>query len=109
MPDTNELIDRAAEAIRFFGCGPCYWEEPVTDEHLHDISDNHDGTWDEVIGYSFDDEGTEGWFVWCGEYPDEGAQFFAPEDYGALVIAKVIVACEREWLKELAAEKYPPF
>lgn len=73
----NDLIERLAECIRFFGC-----ERDDAGEH------------DEQLQYAYGHSG-DGWYLSCGQYPDEGAEFIAPEEYGALVVAQAIVAAER--------------
>lgn len=56
-------VDR--EAIRFFGC--------VSDVETTDGTPTGDARvafWTEAL----EENGGPGWYVYCGEYPDEGAQ-----------------------------------
>lgn len=84
----NHLIERLAGALRYYGCGP----------------DSDDGTgereYDERIEYAHGHSG-EGWYLGCSSYPDGGAEFIAPHEYGALLVAQAIVAEERA---DLAAD-----
>lgn len=73
----NELIDRMAACIRFLGCDP-----------------DDAGEYDEQLQYA-DGHSGEGWYLGCASYPDEGAEFIAPAEYGALLVAQAIVAEER--------------
>lgn len=78
----NWLIDRLAACIRFLGCDP-----------------DDAGEYDEQLQYAHGHSG-EGWYLGCASYPDEGAEFIAPLEYGALVVAQAIVALERAALAE---------
>lgn len=83
----NDLIERLAAALRYYGCGP----------------DSDDGQgpreYDERIEYAHGHSG-EGWYLGCSSYPDHGAEFIAPDEYGALLVAAAIVAEERAALAE---------
>lgn len=82
----NRLIERLANAIRFLGCGPA--SDDLTG----------DAEWDEQVAYGYGYAG-EGWYLICSTYPDEGAEFIPPHEYGALVVAQAIVDAEREELR----------
>lgn len=82
----NALIERLAAAIRFLGCGP-------------DSDDlTGDAEWDEHVAYGYGYAG-EGWYLVCGTYPDEGAEFIPPHEYGALLVAQCIVDAERDEMR----------
>lgn len=54
---TRRIIDKCtADAIRFFGCEDC-------------------GEFDAVIEFSSEGHSGEGWYIGCGEYPEEGSYF----------------------------------
>lgn len=78
IADENKLIELLAESLRFYGC-----DDPA----------------DERLEYGMGHSG-EGWYLSCGEYPDEGAEFIAPHEYGAMLVAQTIVAEERAALTE---------
>lgn len=97
----NDLIDRLAECIRFLGCGSSGPRELKTDpSHEFGFTITDDDTqprsdeYDEQLQYGYGHSG-EGWYLSCGQYPDEGAEFIAPDEYGALVVAQALVAAER--------------
>lgn len=89
----NRLIERLAAALRYYGCGP----------DTDDLTGPRE--YDEQLIYA-DGHSGEGWYLGCSSYPDEGAEFIAPHEYGALLVAQTIVAEERaalaeEFLREL--------
>lgn len=86
----NKLIERLANAIRFLGCGP------DSDDLTGEVE------WDDEVAYGYGYAG-EGWYLVCSTYPEEGAEFIAPDQYGALLVAQAIVNAERfEMMAELA-------
>lgn len=100
----NDLIDRLAGALRWYGCGPV---DVTADGDLVEGIGCGDGEeYDERIEYAHGHAG-EGWYLGCGNYPDDGAEFIAPGEYGALLVAQAIVAEERAAIAESAARKAP--
>ncbi|MBL8911632.1 MAG: hypothetical protein JNM17_13145 [Archangium sp.] len=106
MKNENKLIDVAAMNLRFFGC-VVNTDDPIGPEELEKLRfelelDEH--PWDECVEFITNWDGEDGWVIYCGEYPDEGCAFVRPEHYGAIEVARVIVACEREYLRSLVTE-----
>ena len=91
----NDLIDRLAGALRWYGCGPV--DVTADGELVSGGCSAETEEYDERIEYGYGHSG-EGWYLFCGEYPDDGSEFIAPGEYGALLVAQAIVAEERAWL-----------
>jgi len=75
--DEEEVMDRSemtpqqlAEAIEFFGC------IDVTDEE----SDCKPPLGDAVIEWGDEGHSGPGWYIYCNEYPEEGATFISPNE-----------------------------
>lgn len=78
----NDLIERLAGAIRWYGCGPhdvTAEGELVEAPRPSELADRFlglpttDTEYDERIEYGHGHSG-EGWYLSCSSYPDEGAE-----------------------------------